>query len=414
MKLYKQLLDISLYTSFGLLVLFVLALLFGLVLDAYQFDQPDLSFVKHEYAYLRAILTFLGLSTFLFVVLARVFLWFIQKEEKLVSASDYRKKNAQRLQKTASFSNTLAYKTIKTNTVRTPNKDVIPKEKTISVSEVLLQESVAKEEPITQTETKPVIKEIQKETKEKKAKQYYTRLNKGEIVEILQEHTTLSKYKARQFLNTVLDTIQEELVKGNDVKIDDFGRFHTKQLQERDGINPQTQEDIKIEAHRSVRFTPYKAFKDAISMDVIATSKRYLRTKPASKEMTEPQFSDSVQLEKTATEHVNNKVKKVTKKKVAKPKVPKKTKIDIIEYINTHTSLSKNKANIFLKNFALIIGETLEEDNSVSIQKFGTFKTVVIPEKEGINPATQEAIIVPEHRQVRLKFDKSLKETINN
>ena len=88
----------------------------------------------------------------------------------------------------------------------------------------------------------------------------------------------------------------------------------------------------------------------------------------------------------------------------------KKTKIDIINLIDETTDLSKNKANKFLKFFALVIRETLADKQSVKIDDFGTFTTIVIPEKEGVNPITSEKIIVEAHTQVRLRFDNKFKD----
>jgi nucleoid DNA-binding protein len=199
------------------------------------------------------------------------------------------------------------------------------------------------------------------------------------------------------------------LVLGNDVKIEEFGKFDTKKLKERQGVNPQTGEQITIDAQDSVRFTPYKAFKDKITLEVKATSKKYLRTRETEKVLTEDEMSDSVQTEVVAQEHVKVKAKQVVKEKKKAPKIPKKTKADVIAYIDEKTELSKNKANTFLKYFAEVIRDELAQKKSVNIEDFGNFTTIDIPEKEAVNPSTQEKMIVEAHTQVRLRFDKNFK-----
>ena len=113
----------------------------------------------------------------------------------------------------------------------------------------------------------------------------------------------------------------------------------------------------------------------------------------------------------TATRPTSKK-KVVGKKPAPKKKTgkSKKTKIDIINLIDETTDLSKNKANKFLKFFAQVVRETLADKQSVKIDDFGTFTTILIPQKDGVNPITSEKIIVEAHTQVRLRFDKKFKQ----
>ena len=55
-KLYKRLLDISLLTSYALLVLLVFFMLYGVFSGAYQFTDPSKSMIKDGFAFLRTSL----------------------------------------------------------------------------------------------------------------------------------------------------------------------------------------------------------------------------------------------------------------------------------------------------------------------------------------------------------------------
>ena len=100
---------------------------------------------------------------------------------------------------------------------------------------------------------------------------------------------------------------------------------------------------------------------------------------------------------------------KPVKPKPAKPKQKKKTKADIIEYIEIETGLSKNKSNKFLKFFAEVVKEELAKGKDVNLTGFGLFTTIKMPAKEAVNPQTNKKIIVPAHNQARLRFDDKFK-----
>ena len=198
--------------------------------------------------------------------------------------------------------------------------------------------------------------------------------------------------------------------------------FYTKLHKEREAINPQTFEPITIAAYNAVKFSPYKAFKEIITMEVKDTSDKSF-AKVEEEKIAEPVVVEEVPVpvvvEEVPVPVVVEEVpvpvvieEKPAPKPVAKKKKGpgKKTKIDIINLIDDTTHLSKNKANKFLKYFAQVIKETLADKQSIKIDDFGTFTTIVIPEKEGVNPITSEKIIVEAHTQVRLRFDKKFKQ----
>ncbi len=88
-------------------------------------------------------------------------------------------------------------------------------------------------------------------------------MNKGDLInEVAQVVST--KKEAQAAVDCVLSSITNALVKGDSVTITGFGTFKVAKRKARTGRNPQTGEEIKIKATKAPKFTPGKAFKDAV------------------------------------------------------------------------------------------------------------------------------------------------------
>ncbi len=90
-------------------------------------------------------------------------------------------------------------------------------------------------------------------------------MNKSELIEKIASEADLSKAEAERALNATTDTIQKALKKGDTVQLIGFGSFSVVKRSARQGRNPQTGESIKIKESKGPKFTPGKAFKDAIN-----------------------------------------------------------------------------------------------------------------------------------------------------
>lgn len=66
----------------------------------------------------------------------------------------------------------------------------------------------------------------------------------------------LTKVKARQAVETILNIIKISLKNGDDVLLSGFGKFNVKHKSARRGRNPQTGESIMLEPRRVVTFKP--------------------------------------------------------------------------------------------------------------------------------------------------------------
>jgi nucleoid DNA-binding protein len=90
-----------------------------------------------------------------------------------------------------------------------------------------------------------------------------TAVNKADLIELVAQRTELTKKDATAAVDATLDAIKRGTKKGG-VSIAGFGSFIVSNRKARVGRNPQTGEEIKIKASKSVRFRPGKAYKDML------------------------------------------------------------------------------------------------------------------------------------------------------
>jgi DNA-binding protein HU-beta len=89
-------------------------------------------------------------------------------------------------------------------------------------------------------------------------------MNKADLIDAVATDLELSKAAAERSVNTVLENIKKGVRKDKLVQIVGFGTFTLKQRKARTGRNPQTGEEIKIKASKSVSFRPGKQFKTSL------------------------------------------------------------------------------------------------------------------------------------------------------
>ncbi len=91
-------------------------------------------------------------------------------------------------------------------------------------------------------------------------------MTKGEFIEAVLKasKTECTKACAEAILNSGFDVIKKDVKKGNRFIYPGFGIFSLKKRKARKGRNPQTGEEIKIKASKSVGFKLSKTFKDSL------------------------------------------------------------------------------------------------------------------------------------------------------
>ena len=88
--------------------------------------------------------------------------------------------------------------------------------------------------------------------------------NKAELVDRVAKKTQLTKKDVSAAVDALFETIQEALQAGEKVQVIGFSNFEVRERAARKGRNPQSGEEIQIEASKVPAFKAGKALKDAV------------------------------------------------------------------------------------------------------------------------------------------------------
>ena len=154
-------------------------------------------------------------------------------------------------------------------------------------------------------------------------------MNKAQFIAALAPHFNDSKKEAAHAVDIVFDTITRTMARGEDVMINDFGKFKKVDRKARMGRNPFTGETIKIKASKKARFLPAKALKEVVAGDrkLAPASKPEPKVvaKPAAKKAA-PKKADKKVVKKAAKKAPKKAAKKVVRKAAPKKAVKKVAK----------------------------------------------------------------------------------------
>ena len=92
-------------------------------------------------------------------------------------------------------------------------------------------------------------------------------MTKAELVEQIHEQVGFSKKDSAELVEEVFKTIKETLARGETVKISGFGNFLVRGKKARKGRNPQTGQEILLEARRVLTFKPSLALRNILNED---------------------------------------------------------------------------------------------------------------------------------------------------
>ena len=90
-------------------------------------------------------------------------------------------------------------------------------------------------------------------------------MTKAEIVEQIYEQVGFSKKESAELVEKVFEIIKETLADGEKVKISGFGNFVVREKNARKGRNPQTGEEILLDARRVLTFKPSLVLKNMLN-----------------------------------------------------------------------------------------------------------------------------------------------------
>ncbi len=90
-------------------------------------------------------------------------------------------------------------------------------------------------------------------------------LTKANIIEMIRGNLGLSRGKAEELVEVLLEIIKKKLESGDDVMISGFGKFCVKEKKERKGRNPATGDAMMLKKRRVVTFQCSGKLRDMIN-----------------------------------------------------------------------------------------------------------------------------------------------------
>ena len=83
-----------------------------------------------------------------------------------------------------------------------------------------------------------------------------------EIANYISDNLGIPMHESQRLVKSTLEIIKDDLANGNEVMISGFGKWSVKKKGQRKGRNPQTGEEIVIEARKVVTFKPSVKLRD--------------------------------------------------------------------------------------------------------------------------------------------------------
>lgn len=91
-------------------------------------------------------------------------------------------------------------------------------------------------------------------------------LTKADLIEkVFQTHNHLTKIQAAETVEAFLRIAKDCLSRGEDLLVSGFGKFNLKDKNARRGRNPQTGDELMLDARRVVTFKPSGILRDRIN-----------------------------------------------------------------------------------------------------------------------------------------------------
>ncbi len=94
-------------------------------------------------------------------------------------------------------------------------------------------------------------------------------MTKADLVERVHDNIGFPKKEAAAIVDCVFEVIKGALEDGEKIKISGFGNFLVREKAPRKGRNPQTNEEITIEARKVITFKPSQVLKAALNENLL-------------------------------------------------------------------------------------------------------------------------------------------------
>lgn len=90
-------------------------------------------------------------------------------------------------------------------------------------------------------------------------------MNKTDLINTISERSDLSRVEIESIVDEFLQLIEDKVLKGEEVKLSNFGVFYKKARLARKGTNPSDGSPIIIPANNTVGFRPSKILKEKLN-----------------------------------------------------------------------------------------------------------------------------------------------------
>ena len=90
-------------------------------------------------------------------------------------------------------------------------------------------------------------------------------MKKSELIEALAEEQNLPVREARSIVETILETMAEALVRGENVEIRGFGSFQVREYESYTGRNPKSGDTIKVTPKKLPFFKVGKGLREQVN-----------------------------------------------------------------------------------------------------------------------------------------------------
>ena len=92
-------------------------------------------------------------------------------------------------------------------------------------------------------------------------------LTKTDIVQEIYKNHDLTKAEANEAVESFLRRSKDTLIKGSGLLLSGFGKFNVRDKNPRRGRNPQTGDDLTLDARRVVTFKPSGMLRNRVNGD---------------------------------------------------------------------------------------------------------------------------------------------------
>jgi len=89
-------------------------------------------------------------------------------------------------------------------------------------------------------------------------------MNKKEIADNIHKKLQIKRFEAYSFIDFLVETIIEQLMKGEKVMLPNFGTFKVVKREQKKVINPNNKMEMVIPSRKIVKFLPSKNLKEIV------------------------------------------------------------------------------------------------------------------------------------------------------